>query len=118
MSATVGDLKHAAQAQFVRAQKAEEKAEDAQHALNLLLNFGFERFHMALTSDGAVHRFELGNCQKSSRVRRDRLAIHPGESTQSADRSLEDDVPPRTCIRLSIPRVRIPVAPQAFETGK
>jgi hypothetical protein len=60
MSATVGDLKHAAQAQFVRAQKAEQKAEDIQHALNLVLNFGFERFHMALSADGAVHFFELG----------------------------------------------------------
>jgi hypothetical protein len=60
MSATVGDLKHSAQVQFVRAQKAEEKAEDTQHALNLLLNFGFERFHVALTSDEAVHSFELG----------------------------------------------------------
>jgi hypothetical protein len=60
MSATVGDLKHAAQVQFARAQKAEEKSEDTQHALNLLLNFGFERFHMALTADGAVHSFELG----------------------------------------------------------
>lgn len=60
MSATVCNLKHAAQVQFVRTQKAEEKAEDTQHALNLLLNFGFERFHVALTSDGAVHSFELG----------------------------------------------------------
>jgi hypothetical protein len=60
MPATGGDLTHAAQVQFVRAQKAEEKAEDTQHALNLLLNFGFERFHVALTADGAVHSFELG----------------------------------------------------------
>lgn len=58
MSASVGDF--AAQVQFVRAQKAEEKAENTQHALNLLLNFGFERFHMALTADRAVHSFELG----------------------------------------------------------
>ena len=43
-----------------RAQKAEQKAEDIQHALNLMLNLGFERFHTALTIDGAVHEFELG----------------------------------------------------------
>ena len=60
MSALLRDLEHAAQLQFVRAQKAEQKAEDIQHALNLMLNLGFERFHMALTMDGAVHEFELG----------------------------------------------------------
>jgi hypothetical protein len=43
-----------------RAQKAEEKAKNIQHALNLVLNLGFERFHMALTADGAVHTLELG----------------------------------------------------------
>ena len=46
--------------QFVRAQKAEQKAEHIQHALNLVLNLGFERFHTAQTMDGAVHEFELG----------------------------------------------------------
>jgi hypothetical protein len=45
---------------IVRAQKAEQKAEDIQHALNPMLNLGFERFHTALTMDGAVHEFELG----------------------------------------------------------
>src|SRR5215472_5660862 len=60
MAASLRDLEHTAQLQFVRAQKAEQKAEDVQHALNLMLNFGFERFHMALTVDGAVHEFELG----------------------------------------------------------
>jgi hypothetical protein len=60
MSASLRDLEHAAQVQFVRAQKAEQKAEDIQHALNLMLNLGFERFHTALTTDGAVHEFELG----------------------------------------------------------
>jgi hypothetical protein len=60
MLATVCHLKPAAQVQFVRAEKAEQKAEDIQHALNLLLNSGFERFHMAVTADGAVHSFELG----------------------------------------------------------
>jgi hypothetical protein len=60
MSASLRDLEHAAQLQFLRAQKAEQKAEDIQHALNLMLNLGFERFHMALTMDGAVHEFELG----------------------------------------------------------
>jgi len=60
MSASLRDLEHAAQLQFVRAQKAEQRAEDIQHALNLMLNLGFERFHTALTMDGAVHEFELG----------------------------------------------------------
>lgn len=60
MSASVRDLERAAQVQFVRAQKAEQKAEDIQHALNLMLNLGFERFHTARTMDGAVHEFELG----------------------------------------------------------
>ncbi len=60
MSASLRDLEHAAQVQFVRAQKAEQKAEDIQHALNLMLNLGFERFHTALTMDGAVHEFEFG----------------------------------------------------------
>jgi len=60
MSASFRDLEHAAQLQFVRAQKAEQKAEDIQHALNLMLNLGFEQFHTALTMDGAVHEFELG----------------------------------------------------------
>ena len=57
---SVRDLEYAAKAQFVRAQKAEQKAEDIQHALNLMLNLGFERFHTALTMNGAVHEFELG----------------------------------------------------------
>ena len=60
MSASLRNLERAAQVQFVRAQKAEQKAEDIQHALNLMLNLGFERFHTALTMDGAVHEFELG----------------------------------------------------------
>ena len=34
--------------------------DDIQHALNLMLNLGFERFHTAQTVDGAVHQFELG----------------------------------------------------------
>ena len=60
MSASIREIEHAAQVQFVRAQKAEQKAEDIQHALNLILNLGFERFHTARTMDGAVHEFELG----------------------------------------------------------
>jgi hypothetical protein len=60
MPAYLRDLERAAQIQFVRAQKAEQKAEDTQHALNLILNLGFERFQVALTADGAVHSFELG----------------------------------------------------------
>jgi hypothetical protein len=37
-----------------------KKAGDILHALNLLLNSGFERFHVALTAEGAAHSFELG----------------------------------------------------------
>jgi len=59
-ASSVRDLESAAKAQFVRAQKAEQKAEDFQNAMNLMLNLGFERFHTALTMDGAVHEFELG----------------------------------------------------------
>jgi hypothetical protein len=60
MSASVPEIEHAARVQFVRAQKAEQKAEDFQHALNLMLNLGFERFHTVRTMDGAAHEFELG----------------------------------------------------------
>jgi hypothetical protein len=60
MSASFRNLEHAAQVQFVRAEKAEHKAEDIHHTLNLMLNLGFERFLAALTMDGAVHEFELG----------------------------------------------------------
>lgn len=49
-----------ARLQLVRAQKAEQRAEDIQHALNLVLNLGFERFHLAPTFDGAVDEFLLG----------------------------------------------------------
>ena len=64
---SVRDLEYAAKAQFVRAQKAEQKAEDIQHALNLMLNLGFERFHTALTMNGAVHEFELGTVRNLPR---------------------------------------------------
>jgi hypothetical protein len=59
-ASSVSEMAHAAQVQFVRAQKADQKAEDIQHALNLMLNLGFERFDRARTMDGAVHEFELG----------------------------------------------------------
>ena len=62
-ASSVRDLEYAAKAQFVRAQKAEQKAEDIQHALNLMLNLGFERIHTALTMDGAVHEFDFGEPQ-------------------------------------------------------
>ena len=61
MSASTRDLERAAQVQFVRAQKAEQKAEDILHALNLTLNLGFERFHTALTMHGAVHECRIGS---------------------------------------------------------
>src|SRR5260370_15477023 len=65
MPNTVRDLERAVQVQFVRARKAEQKAEDTQHALNLILNLGFERFYMALTFDGAVHEFALGTVRNA-----------------------------------------------------
>jgi hypothetical protein len=67
MSASTRDLERAAQVQFVRAQKAEQKSEDIQHALNLMLNLGFERFHTALTMDGSVHEFEVGTVRNPPR---------------------------------------------------
>ena len=66
-ASSVRDLEYAAKAQFLRAQKAEQKAEDIQHALNLMLNLGFERIHTALTMDGAVHEFELGTVRNDGR---------------------------------------------------
>jgi hypothetical protein len=60
MSASAHDLELTAQIQFVRAQKAEQNANDIQHAFNLLLNYDFERFHLVLTADDAVHWFEAG----------------------------------------------------------
>ena len=60
MSASVRDLEHAAHVQFLRVQKAKQKKEEIQHALNLVFNFVFETFHMALTVDGPVHDVELG----------------------------------------------------------
>src|SRR5215472_12641886 len=62
-ASSVRDLEQAVQVHFVRAQKAEQKATDIQHALNLVLNCGFERFHMALSADDAVHWFELGTAR-------------------------------------------------------
>ena len=60
MSASIRDLEHAAQVSLFALKRAEQKTEDLQHALNLLLNSGFERFHVGMTADGAVHSFELG----------------------------------------------------------
>src|SRR5215469_3155508 len=96
MSASLRDLEHAAQLQFVRAQKAEQKAEDIQHALNLMLNLGFERFHTALTIDGTVHEFELGTVRNLpmpdesdlSATRREQRAT--GESSSGEPCSLGD----------------------------
>jgi hypothetical protein len=43
-----------------RAQRAEQKASDTTHTLNLLLNGSFNTLHTGLTEDGAVHEFLLG----------------------------------------------------------
>ena len=60
MANTKRDLEIAAHNQMFRAQKAELRTADLCHALNLLLNGSFEKFHTALTRDGAVHEFLLG----------------------------------------------------------
>lgn len=50
-------LEIAAYDQMVLAREAEQKAEDLGYAFNLLLNDGFEKFHIAQTPDGATHEF-------------------------------------------------------------
>src|SRR6266700_8448049 len=77
MSASERDLEHAAQLQFVRARKAEQKTKVIQHALNLVLNCGVERFHLALSADDTVHWFELENRPKWPRRRALGLAHCP-----------------------------------------
>lgn len=71
MSVSIRNLERAAQVQFVRAQKAEQKAEGIQHALNLMLNLGFERFHTALDDGRGCSRVRTGNRPESSRVQGD-----------------------------------------------
>jgi len=60
MSVTKKGLEIAAQNQMFRAQRAEQKATDTSHALNLLLNGSFDGLHTGLTEDGAVHEFLIG----------------------------------------------------------
>ena len=60
MSVTKRELEIAAHNQMFRAQRAEQKAADTSHALNLLLNGSFNALHTGLTEDGAVHEFLLG----------------------------------------------------------
>ncbi len=60
MADTKRDLEVAAHNQMFRAQRAEQKAADTSHALNLLLNGSFTILHTGLTLDGAVHEFLLG----------------------------------------------------------
>jgi hypothetical protein len=43
-----------------RAEKAEQRADDLEHTINLLLNGSFDLFHTGLTINGAVHEFSLG----------------------------------------------------------
>lgn len=45
---------------IVRAETAEQKTADREHALNLLLNGSFHKFHTGLSENGAVHEFSLG----------------------------------------------------------
>jgi hypothetical protein len=60
MAGTKRDLEVAAHNQMFRAQRAEQKAADTSHALNLLLNGSFTVLHSGMTQDGAVHEFLLG----------------------------------------------------------
>jgi hypothetical protein len=60
MSVTKRELEIAAHNQMFRAQRAEQKAADISHALNLLLNGSFDALHTGLTEDGAVHEFLIG----------------------------------------------------------
>ena len=60
MSVTKRELEVAAHNHMFRAQRAEQKAADTSHALNLLLNGSFHALHTGLTEDGAVHEFLLG----------------------------------------------------------
>jgi hypothetical protein len=60
MAVTKRELEIAAHNQMFRAQRAEQKAVDTSHALNLLLNGSFDTLHTGLTEDGAVHEFLLG----------------------------------------------------------
>jgi len=77
MSASARDLEHGAQLQFVRTRKAEQKTKAIQHALNLVLNCGFERFHLALGADDTVHWFELETVRSGLRRRAVGLAHCP-----------------------------------------
>ena len=60
MSVTKREFEIAAHNQMFRAQRAEQKAADTSHALNLLLNGSFDALHSGLTGDGAVHEFLFG----------------------------------------------------------
>ncbi len=60
MSMTRRDLEIEAHSQKLVAKEAEQKAEDAGYALELLLNNRFKLFHTATTSDRAAHEFLMG----------------------------------------------------------
>ena len=113
MSASTRDLERAAQVQFVRAQKAEQKAENIQHALNLMLNLGFERFHTALTMDGAVHEFELGTVRNLPAPDEIDCVDRTEENTQPANRPLANHFPRKVPLCIGIPRCRVQIPAKA-----
>lgn len=63
MAKTVRDSEAAMRRQAVRAQTAERKAADLEHALNLLLNDSLIKFHASLGPEGAVHEFFFGTAR-------------------------------------------------------
>jgi hypothetical protein len=60
MSMTRRELEIEAYNQKLLAQEAEQKADDAGYALELLLNDRFKLFHTATTSDKGAHEFLMG----------------------------------------------------------
>lgn len=60
MAVTKRDLEIALHNAVFRAEEAEQKTADREHTLNLLLNGAFDKFHTALSENGAVHEFSLG----------------------------------------------------------
>jgi hypothetical protein len=113
MSATTRDLERAAQVQCVRAQKAEQKAEDIQHALNLMLNLGFERFHTALTMDGAVHEFEQGTVRNLPAPDEIHWPVTPKRKHDRRIVLWRNHVPRTAPLCIGIPRCRVQIPAEA-----
>ena len=80
MSVTKRELEIAAHNQMFRAQRAEQKAADTSHALNLLLNDSFNVLHIGLTEDGAVHEFLLGVVRNVPVTKQFGWPVPPGQT--------------------------------------